>query len=412
MANSIKVVLDNFNQIIYAGQTLNGKVECTFSTAQRLTVIRLQIIGYAKTEWTMKFGMIKKIYSSIESQLKYRCNLIEGEESGRIMHIPVGTYTYPFSYELPSTLPSSYEGKYGRIYYRIKVTLQPSENENYLEVPFYVVSHLNLNHFPKLKKPYVYKAKGDIKFCGYNRGPMALFISLPMTGYAVGQNIYVDAGIQNLSTINVERVEFKLIRIIKYTGDKPSMGKRHSQDVIASYTEGTIAAHAEKLWTAVLDFPSDCVLNFRSSRLMHVTYQLKVQVVLPFPHSNLNINCPIMLGTVPLRGVGTNPSEEPAVLDFTTSETDGILPLDNPSLSEERVFISNTNFSEEPVVVNCPAPETNNISPLDNTSLSEERVFISSHLSLPHAHVHVDCSDPPSYEEVMRLTRNSNPRVL
>lgn len=67
------------------------------------------------------------------------------------MHIPAGTYIYPFSYELPSTLPSSYEGKYGKICYRIKVTLQPSESKNELEVPFYVVSHLDLNRFPKLK---------------------------------------------------------------------------------------------------------------------------------------------------------------------------------------------------------------------------------------------------------------------
>lgn len=42
---------------------------------------------------------------------------------------------------------------------------------------------------------------------------MALSISLPVTGYAAGEKIYINACIQNLSTINVECVEFKLVRV-------------------------------------------------------------------------------------------------------------------------------------------------------------------------------------------------------
>lgn len=43
-----------------------------------VVAIQMEIIGYVKTEWILKFGMIKKTYSSTETQLNYRCNLIEG----------------------------------------------------------------------------------------------------------------------------------------------------------------------------------------------------------------------------------------------------------------------------------------------------------------------------------------------
>ncbi|ORY94154.1 or S-antigen, N-terminal domain-domain-containing protein [Syncephalastrum racemosum] len=43
-------------------------------------------------------------------------------DDGQVKVLEPGTYVYPFSFELPATLPASFRGKYGRIRYRLQAT--------------------------------------------------------------------------------------------------------------------------------------------------------------------------------------------------------------------------------------------------------------------------------------------------
>lgn len=57
-----------------------------------------------------------------------------------------GTHEYPFNFNLPENLPSSFEGKHGFIRYRACVILDiPMWLNKEFEVPFYVFEAINLN---------------------------------------------------------------------------------------------------------------------------------------------------------------------------------------------------------------------------------------------------------------------------
>lgn len=71
---------------------------------------------------------------------------------GDRIEIPAGTHSYSFSCVLPSTLPSSFEGKFGHIRYTVKITLDiPWESNQEYETAFTIISTVDLNLNPEIK---------------------------------------------------------------------------------------------------------------------------------------------------------------------------------------------------------------------------------------------------------------------
>ena len=66
--------------------------------------------------------------------------------------LPAGRYSYPFQYQLPPSLPSSFEGDHGYIRYWVRATVEKGrELISVTKKPFSVVSPLDLNVFQTLK---------------------------------------------------------------------------------------------------------------------------------------------------------------------------------------------------------------------------------------------------------------------
>lgn len=75
-----------------------------------------------------------------------------GSNHGTVIELSAGVHTYPFSYVLPPTLPSAFEGKFGHIRYGIKVTLdRPWKLDHEVKTPFTVISPIDLNLYPQLR---------------------------------------------------------------------------------------------------------------------------------------------------------------------------------------------------------------------------------------------------------------------
>lgn len=65
--------------------------------------------------------------------------------SGREEH-PAGEYDYPFSFQLPQKLPSSFEGENGFIRYHLKVVIKKSWKKDLkLKKMFVVNEHIDIN---------------------------------------------------------------------------------------------------------------------------------------------------------------------------------------------------------------------------------------------------------------------------
>ena len=66
-------------------------------------------------------------------------------------HHPAGNFQYPFSFQLPPTLPSSFEGEHGNVRYFIKGTIdRPWRFDHTCKTMFTVVANFDLNQLPQL----------------------------------------------------------------------------------------------------------------------------------------------------------------------------------------------------------------------------------------------------------------------
>jgi len=65
--------------------------------------------------------------------------------------IPIGDHVYPFSSRLPASLPSTYNGSHGGIYYYSTAKLYISGSVNKSEKKYFILENLiDLNKVPEL----------------------------------------------------------------------------------------------------------------------------------------------------------------------------------------------------------------------------------------------------------------------
>ena len=77
-------------------------------------------------------------------------NVLDPQQQGSEYH-PAGNYQYPFSFQLPANLPSSFEGAHGNVRYFIKATVdRPWKFDHHCKALFTVVSSFDLNQMPQL----------------------------------------------------------------------------------------------------------------------------------------------------------------------------------------------------------------------------------------------------------------------
>lgn len=309
---SIEVFLDNYGGACFPGQTIAGRIECTFNKEKNLRAVKIKFKGRAETEWyesesyydhsSKKHRTRRVRYSGEEVYFDAEYILLQGGEN---FVLPPGRHSYPFSYILPTQLPSSFEGVHGNIRYTIKGTVDRPWKFNYeAKIGLNIVSPLDLNYLPGLREPIALSDDKHLCCCWCRSGPLTLQVSIPATGFCPDQDVNVGACVMNLSNVSVENVVFKIYRHVEFISHYPSTRHRFDEVLVAEVHEGGIGAHGEHSWTSKLKIPSNMVYpNLIPCSIMNATYELKVKAVLPCPHSNLTIEIPITIGSVPLAGV-------------------------------------------------------------------------------------------------------------
>ncbi|KAF5285216.1 hypothetical protein FQR65_LT13331 [Abscondita terminalis] len=312
MTDDIYIRLDNYNDYYCPGDTISGRLECNLVSEKKIRAILVKFKGVCSTSWTET----EKYYDNFVKEERTKEITYNGEEvyfyerynlSGPAqLKLAAGQYYYPFSYTLPQQLPSSYDHKFNNakasITYTIKAKIDcPWKGDTTAKREVAVLSPLNLNLMPELKKPVEITLEKELCSC-WCRGNdfMSFTFTLPGTGYVVGQDVRIGAYVENMTNINVEGVGFKITQITEFKVTAPSPGVRRNKEVIIDRSEGGIGAHGEKSWTSVLSLPANnpCC-NMVSCSLINITYRLKAEMFLPCPHKNLVSKVPLTIGHIP-----------------------------------------------------------------------------------------------------------------
>jgi len=240
--------------------------------------------------------------------------------------LPAGAHTYPFTCALPPQLPSSFEGEHGHIRYTVKVTLdRPWKFDQDSKLAFTVISPLDLNKMEKARDPHKLVMEKSFWCCCCATPPLAIVVSLPVTGFVSGQAIPLLAEVDNQSSIEVEKVKFQFRKHVSFHTMAPRMTKKVVQ-VLGELTIGPFLKNEQRTVRQSLDIAALPPSNLDNCGIIDLHYDLSVVCEVAGFHTNLDGLVPITIGTIPLRDYAPQPSSQQQTLDISMMPTQPVSP--------------------------------------------------------------------------------------
>ncbi len=137
--------------------------------------------------------------------------------------------------------------------------------------------------------------------CGPCRtGPFSIVASIPQSGFVSGQVIKVSTEVTNMSTIPVDEMKFLLRKIVSYHSQTPSSKTKEEIVNIQERRTGGVGKNDHGRFLVSLPVPPVPPTNINFCKVIHITYEIKIEARLSGLHKNPYICIPITIGTIPL----------------------------------------------------------------------------------------------------------------
>jgi len=107
MSHSVTFQLANGQDRFYPGNVVSGHV--TFTLNEEVTSVKeviVSITGKSRLRWTEHRNKQTYVYSNSERYFKHKVQLLNATSGSSTLQ--QGTYTYPFSFQIPADIPSSF----------------------------------------------------------------------------------------------------------------------------------------------------------------------------------------------------------------------------------------------------------------------------------------------------------------
>ncbi|XP_064550790.1 arrestin domain-containing protein 17 [Drosophila montana] len=388
MSNNCQITFDqNEHGTYFTGQVVTGKVIVNFNKTKKLRGIKLQISGYACAQWRRKHGRAlptnqfrpgrKRFFMGREDYIASTTYLM-GSEQGQTFNIDAGSYTYTFACPIPSHCPSSFEGIYGHIRYLAKVTfIRPGASNRTTNVGFTVLKLLDLNQENKLLREPA-SSEGMEYFCFMHTKPVHMKVTLQQQGYVPGQFMLIHADVRNNSSSDCKKLMIMIYLRATYTADTPALRTVSEKILLAKREGGPVLHNCQKSYTESLRIPATAPTCEHLSKVVRVSYEVRIVAVMNWLMANPKVVIPITIGNVPLATVG------PAA-PFGIAAVPRDLPCTSARAMELASGINNPSYELTEELEDYELPEDGD----DEFEVEEDLVP-----ELP----------PPTYEQAMFMT--------
>ncbi|XP_040168300.1 arrestin domain-containing protein 3-like isoform X5 [Anopheles arabiensis] len=270
-----------------------------------MTEITLRIVGYSNVQWSEKRGQGRQrrtvYYTAKRDHLSSMKVLVGAQQNGTPTELPAGEHIYEFACELPSHLPTSFEGTYGHCRYTAQVVLDRPWKFNIThKIGFTVVQPRDLNlQAPSIRLPSRME-DARVFCCGFWRTkPLFVKVTVPFTGYVPGQAIPLTIDLHNLSSRIIEGVNMKLLQEITYHAEYPASKTRRETHTIVKHIGDGVAPEAQKQYEQRLVVPT-VIPTCGDQNLISVAYRLHMTVRVQGCGSDPVLEIPLIIGTIPL----------------------------------------------------------------------------------------------------------------
>ncbi|XP_046557797.1 arrestin domain-containing protein 3-like [Haliotis rubra] len=308
--NVFGISLNNPQGVYFSGQVVEGHVTVELNGEMKMRGIRLQFYGGAHVRWSESHstgsGKNRRtrtvVYSSQENYFNYELVLF-GKASGQggdNPSLPAGRYTYPFRYQLPLGLPTSFEGSVGRVRYWLKGTIdKPWKFDHTTKRAFTVVSLLDLNTVPGAMESSSGANEKNLCCLCCKSGPISSRFQIDRRGYVPGESIPIKAEVTNHSNRKMTRSYAELYMVVRYH----ARGKtRTNFEKIGEISHGEILPGDSDVWNGdLLRVPPVPPSELQGCRIIEINYFVQFCVSPAGPAFKLEIPLGVTIGSIPLR---------------------------------------------------------------------------------------------------------------
>jgi hypothetical protein len=205
-----EIVLEKKDANFIPGEVIKGKL--FIETLERLKINAICI--YITGVFDIVYFDLHNMFISDHKHTLDKCNFLYEEgpaltkkDGEKYFYLEIGKKSYSFTLKLPDhqCLPSSLLDKSYSIKYKVCGLMHLRNHVSFKKTfrDIQVFNGENLNSFPELRKAVIEEAEfGKIK----------LKFSILKGGYVIGENIILNATIENNSSNDIEKVSFKLVR--------------------------------------------------------------------------------------------------------------------------------------------------------------------------------------------------------
>uniref|UniRef100_A0A8C9DV54 Arrestin domain containing 2 n=1 Tax=Prolemur simus TaxID=1328070 RepID=A0A8C9DV54_PROSS len=305
------------------GERLCGRVLLEAAAPLRVRALVVVARGGAATHWlegrSVGVNAVSSDYAAAETYLRRRQLLLR--DTGETTTLPPGRHEFPFSFQLPPTLVTSFEGKHGSVRYCIKATLhRPWVPARRARKVFTVIEPVDINT-PALLAPQAGAREKVARSWYYNRGLVSLSAKIDRKGYTPGEVIPIFAEIDNNST----RPVLPRAAVVQTQTFMARGARKQKRAVVANLAGEPVGPGRRALWQGrALRIPpvGPSILH---CRVLHVDYTLKVCVDIPGT-SKLLLELPLVIGTIPLHPFSSRSSSVGSHASFLLDWGLGALP--------------------------------------------------------------------------------------
>ncbi|KAF3702279.1 Arrestin domain-containing protein 1 [Channa argus] len=273
------------NKLVYGpGESISGTVKIRTSNSLQYKAIKVTCHGSC--------GISNKLNDAswiLEEQ--YLNSMLSVADKGTLAP---GEHSFPFQFLIPEAVPTSFEGPFGKIIYRVRAVIDtPRFTKDYkIQKPFYILNMLNLNKVSGIERPSYAVTTKKFSYLLVKTGTLMLKARTDMRGYIPGQIIKLATEIHNKSGKDTGCVLATLIQKVTYKTKRPLFDLRTIAEVEGAGVKA--GKHAE--WREQIIVPPLPQSALNGCSLIDIDYCLQVSLKSP----ETVIILPIYIGNIAL----------------------------------------------------------------------------------------------------------------
>ncbi|XP_028319040.1 arrestin domain-containing protein 1b isoform X2 [Gouania willdenowi] len=292
------------NKVVYGpGEAVSGTVRVRTGNSLQYKAIKVTCQGSC--------GISNKVHdTSWSSEEQYFNSTLTLTDKGTLT---AGEHSFSFQFVLPVSAPTSFEGPFGRICYRVRAAIDTPRfsKDHKAQKPFYLLNLLNLNMVPDIEHSSSAVTTKKFSYLLVKTGTLMLKANSDLRGYIPGQVIRLATEIHNKSGKDTGCVLASLLQKVTYRTKRPVCDLRTIAEVEGAGVKA--GKHAE--WREQIIVPPLPQSELVGCSLIDIDYYIQspdAVVTLPIYIGNIAVNVSPSepYGSTPSSGL--TPSAPPA----------------------------------------------------------------------------------------------------